>query len=76
MVFVDYITTMGERVRIIEETPEAFVVASKEIVLDLDADGTNYMVMSLDQNAERSQYIQFDDSTFESVDNFKYLGTT
>jgi hypothetical protein len=57
MVFVDYITTMGERVRIIEETPEAFVVGSKEIVLEVDADGTNYMVMSLDHNAERIQYL-------------------
>jgi len=34
------------------------------------------MVMSPDQNAERSQNIKIDDSFFESVEDFKYLGKT
>jgi hypothetical protein len=32
--------------------------------------------MSQTQNAERSQYVQFDYSSFESMDEFKYVGTT
>jgi len=34
------------------------------------------MVMSLDQNAGRNQSVRINNSTFESVEEFKYLGTT
>ena len=34
------------------------------------------MVMSRDQNAERNHSVKTDNSTFERVDEFKYLGTT
>ena len=34
------------------------------------------MVMSRDQNAGRSHNIKNDNSSFESVEEFKYLGTT
>jgi len=34
------------------------------------------MVMSRDQNAGRIQSVRIDNSTFESVEEFKYLGTT
>jgi hypothetical protein len=61
---------MGESVHIIEKIPEALFVASKEIVLEVYTDKTKYMVMSLDRNAGRSQYVQTDDSSFERVDDF------
>jgi len=34
------------------------------------------MVMSRDQNAGRIQSVRIDNSTFETVEEFKYLGTT
>ena len=34
------------------------------------------MVMSLDQNAGRIHSVRMDNSTFERVGEFKYLGTT
>ena len=34
------------------------------------------MVMSRDQNAGRIQSVRIDNSTFEGVEKFKYLGTT
>ena len=34
------------------------------------------MVMSQDQNAGRSYNIKIDNSSFERVEQFKYLGTT
>jgi len=34
------------------------------------------MVMSRDQNAGRSQNVRTDNNSFESVEEFKYLGTT
>jgi hypothetical protein len=35
-----------------------------------------YMVMSRDQNAGRSHNMKIDNSYFERVEEFKYLGTT
>jgi len=34
------------------------------------------MVMSRDENAERSHNIKTDNSSFERVEDFKYFGTT
>jgi len=36
----------------------------------------NYVVISRDQNAGRIQSVRIDNSTFERVKEFKYLGTT
>ena len=51
------------------------VVAAKEIGLEVNANKTKYMVMSRDQNAGRTHSMN-DNSSFERVDEFKYLGTT
>jgi len=48
---------LGRSVHTIKENTEALVIASKEIGLEVNADKTKYMVMSRDQNAGRSHYI-------------------
>jgi len=47
-----------------------------DIGLEVSADKTKYMVMPWDQNAGRIQSVRTDNSTFERVEEFKYLGTT
>jgi len=42
----------------------------------LKLDNTKYMVMCRDQNAGRSHSMKTDNSSFERVEEFKYLGTT
>ena len=42
----------------------------------MNADKTNYMVMSRDQNAGKSHNIKIHNRSFESVEELKYLGTT
>jgi len=42
----------------------------------ISADKTKYMVVSRDQNAGRIHSVRVDNSTFERVEEFKYLGTT
>jgi len=42
----------------------------------LNADKTKYMVMSRDKVAGQSNSIKTDNSSFESVEQFKYLETT
>jgi hypothetical protein len=49
---------------------------TREIGLEASADKTKYMVMSRDQNAGRIHSMRTDNSTFERVEEFKYLGTT
>jgi len=52
------------------------VVASKQTGLEVNADKTKYMVMSRDQNAGRILGMKTENSSFERVEEFKYLGTT
>ena len=52
------------------------LVASKQIILEVNAENTNYMFMSLDQNTGGSLYVEIDDISLERVDDFKYLGKT
>jgi hypothetical protein len=54
---------------------EALIVVCEEIGLGVNADKTKYMVMSGDQNAERSYGIETDNSFFKTVKQVKYLGT-
>jgi len=66
---------MGRSVLTIKENAEVLVVDSKETGLEVNADKTNYMVISRDQNAGRSHNTKTDNSSFEREDEFKYLGT-
>jgi len=50
-----------------------FSVASKEIGVEVNADKTKYMIMSRDQNAGRSQNVKTDNTSFEMVEELKYL---
>jgi len=52
------------------------VASTRETGLEVSADKTKHMVMSRDQNAGRIQSVRIENSTFERVDEFKYLGTT
>jgi hypothetical protein len=49
---------LSGNVRIIEKNTEVLVVAKKEFGLEINVDKTQYMVMSRDQNAGRSQNIK------------------
>jgi len=63
-------------VHTIKKNAEALVVASNEIGLEINADKTKYVVMPRDQKAGRSHSVKTDNSFFERVEQFKYLGTT
>jgi len=46
------------------------------MTLEVNAEKTKYMFMSWDQNAGRNHNIKIDNSSFERVEQFKYMGTT
>jgi hypothetical protein len=76
LVYADDVNMLGESVNTIKKNTDALVVASKEIGLELHADKSKYMIMSQDQNSGRNQGLKIDNSSSESVEQFKYLGTT
>ena len=76
LVCFDDVNMLGGSTHTIKENAEALLVDSKEIGLEVHADRTKYMVMSRDQNAGRAHNIKPDNRSFESVKEFKYLGTT
>ena len=67
---------MGGGIHTLKENAEALVAATREIGLEVSADKTKYMVVSRDQNARQNHSVRIDNSTFERVEEFKYLGTT
>ena len=72
LVYADDVNILGGSVHIVKENAGALIVASKETGLEVKA----YMLMCRDQNAGRSHSIKTDNSSFERVEEFKYLGTT
>ena len=76
LVYVDDVNILGGSVRTIKKNTESYVFASKEVGQEVNADKTKYKVMSRYQNAEYSHNIKTDNSSFERVEEFKYLGTT
>ena len=49
-------------------------MASKEIGLDVNVDKAKFMVTSRAQIAGRSHSMNIDNSSFENLEQFKYLG--
>jgi hypothetical protein len=67
---------LGGSVHTVKKISVALVVAIKENGLEVNADKSKYTVMFRDQNAGRSYNIKTDNSSFERVEEFKYLGKT
>jgi len=74
--YTDDVNILGGSIHTLKENSEALVAATREIGLEVNADKTKYMVVSRDQNAGRIHSVRIDNSTFERVEDFKYLGTT
>ena len=76
LVYADDVNILCESKHTIEKKTEALLFASKENELELNVNKTKYMIMSWDQNAGQSHNIKTDNSSFEMVEEFKYLRTT
>jgi hypothetical protein len=75
-VCADDVIVLGGSIHTIKKNPEALVVASNEIGLEVNADKVKYMVMSPYQDAGRSHSISTDNKSFGRAKELKYLGTT
>jgi hypothetical protein len=76
LVYVEDIDILGRSVRTMKTNTEVLEVASKENGLEGNADKAKYKVMYRNQSAGRRHIIELDNSSFERVEEFKYLGIT
>jgi len=76
LAYADDVNTLGGSIHTLKENSESLVAATWEIGLEVNADKTKYTVMSREQNAGRIHSVRIDNSTFDRVEEFKYLRTT
>ena len=69
------INVLCRSIHTIQKNTEALVDAGKNTGLEVNADKTKYMIRSGDQNAGQSHNIETDNSSFERVEEFRYMGT-
>jgi hypothetical protein len=72
----DDVNIVGENIDTIQRNTIALLDASKEVVIEVNIEKTKYMLVSRCRKAGQKQSIKIGNRSFESVANFKYLGTT
>jgi hypothetical protein len=76
LVYADDVNVLGGSVHTTKENADAFVLACNGIGLEINADKIRNMIISRDQNSKQNHNTKIDNSSFESVEELKYLGTT
>jgi hypothetical protein len=72
--YADDINILGRSEISRKEKAETLLLASKETGLGVNADKIQYMIMSGVQNAGRNHNMKTENSYFERMEQFKYLG--
>jgi len=73
--YADDVSILGGIVPAIEKNTNTWIAANKETGLKFNAGETKYIFMSQNREARRCHNIEIDNSTFNRVEDFKYLVT-
>jgi hypothetical protein len=76
LAYADDVNIVGENIGTIQKNTKALLDTSKEVGLEVNPEKSKYMLVSRCQKAGQRQSIKMGNRSFESVANFKYLGTT
>jgi hypothetical protein len=76
LAYADDVNLLGDNIDTINKNTQTLIDASKEVGLEVNVEKTKYMLVSRDQNAGQNREIQIGNRTFETMSQFKYLGTT
>jgi hypothetical protein len=75
LVYADDVNLLGDSINTVKENIETLLQASRDIGLEINAEKTKYIVMSLHPNSGQNQNIRIPNESFENVAKFKYLET-
>jgi len=73
--YADDVNILGGSVCAIEINTNTWIAANKETRLQVNAGKTKYIFKSRNKEAGRSHNIEIDNSSFNRVEDFKYLVT-
>jgi hypothetical protein len=76
LAYADDVNLLGDNIDIINKNTETLIDASKEVGLEVNVEKMKYMLVSRDQNAGQNREIKIGNRSFETVSQFKYMGTT
>jgi hypothetical protein len=75
LVYADNTDLFGDSICIIKENTETLLETSRDVGLEINAEKTKYMIMSLHTNSGQNQNIRIANESFENVAKFRFLGT-
>jgi sorting nexin-29 len=76
LAYADDVNLLGDKIDTIKKNTETVIDASREVGLEINAEKTKCKSLSRHQNVSQNRNIKEAKRSFETVSQFKYLGTT
>jgi hypothetical protein len=73
--YVYDVNLLADNIDIIKKSTQTLIDASKKVGLEVNTEETKYRLLSLHQNSGQNHDIKMGKGYFESVTQFRYLGT-
>jgi hypothetical protein len=67
LVYADNVNALSDNIDNIKKNTKTLIDASKEVGLEVNTEGTKYMLLCCHQNAGQNHYIKIADRCFENV---------